>query len=53
MDTLVVAQGHQAETTMEVPLQAIGVPVTLAGDCCSPRSAEEAVYEGMMAGRNV
>jgi hypothetical protein len=24
-----------------------------AGDCLSPRSAEEAVYEGMMAGLQV
>ncbi|WP_108881302.1 oxidoreductase [Anderseniella sp. Alg231-50] len=52
-DTLVVAQGHQPETGMETALRSIGVPVTLAGDCLSPRSAEEAVYEGMMAARSV
>ena len=27
-----------------------GFPLHLAGDCLAPRSAEEAVYEGMTAG---
>jgi hypothetical protein len=29
------------------------MPIHLAGDCLSPRSAEEAIYEGMLAGRSV
>jgi 2,4-dienoyl-CoA reductase-like NADH-dependent reductase (Old Yellow Enzyme family) len=53
MDTLIAAQGHQPETSMEAVLRSSGVPVTLAGDCRSPRSAEEAVYEGLLAGRAV
>jgi hypothetical protein len=53
MDTLIVAQGHQPETSIEAALQSSGAVVTLAGDCRSPRSAEEAVYEGFLAGRNV
>ncbi len=53
MDTLIVAQGHRPDTRLEAVLRSSGVPVTLAGDCRSPRSAEEAVYEGMMAGREV
>ncbi len=53
MDTLVIAQGHRPETGIEAELRASGLPVTLAGDCRSPRSAEEAVYEGLLAGRSV
>lgn len=53
MDTLVLAQGHQPLTTLEDELLASPIPILVAGDCRSPRSAEEAVYEGMMAGREV
>jgi len=53
MDTLVIALGHQSETTLEQELAAIEVEIHLAGDCLSPRSAEEAVYEGMLAARNL
>ena len=53
MDTLVIAQGHQSETKLEQELTAINVEIHLAGDCLSPRSAEEAVYEGLLAARNL
>jgi 2,4-dienoyl-CoA reductase-like NADH-dependent reductase (Old Yellow Enzyme family)/thioredoxin reductase len=53
MDTLVIAQGHQPVVTLEQDLAEIDVEVHLAGDCLSPRSAEEAVYEGLMAARSV
>ena len=53
MDTLIVAQGHQPDNSLEAALRSKGMPVTLAGDCLSPRSAEEAVYEGLLAGRDV
>jgi 2,4-dienoyl-CoA reductase-like NADH-dependent reductase (Old Yellow Enzyme family) len=53
MDTLVVAQGHRPVTGLEEDLRGTGIPLCLAGDCNSPRSAEEAVYEGMQAGRAV
>ena len=53
MDTLVIAQGHQSDTTLEQELAAIEIEIHLAGDCLSPRSAEEAVYEGMLAARNL
>ncbi len=51
MDTLIVAQGQQPDTSLETALGACGIPVKLVGDCRSPRTAEEAVYEGLMAGR--
>ena len=49
-DTLVLALGHQSKNSMESVLQRTGIEYHLAGDCLSPRSAEEAVYEGMIAG---
>ncbi len=53
MDTLVLAQGHQPVTTLEDALRDGAIPIRLAGDCRSPRTAEEAVYEGMMVAREV
>jgi len=31
-------------------LQAMGVEVHMIGDCLSPRTAEEAVFDGLRAG---
>ena len=53
MDTLIIAQGHRPDTALEQELAQTDVVVHLAGDCLSPRSAEEAVYEGLMAARKV
>ena len=53
MDTLVLAQGHQPEIALEQPLRGRDLEMHLVGDCLSPRTAEEAVYEGMMAARKV
>jgi hypothetical protein len=53
MDTLVIVQGHQSVVTLEQDLAALDIEVHLVGDCLSPRSAEEAVYEGVMVARSV
>lgn len=53
MDTLVIAQGHQSVTTLEQELGEAEVEIHLAGDCLSPRSAEEAIYEGMIVARAI
>jgi 2,4-dienoyl-CoA reductase-like NADH-dependent reductase (Old Yellow Enzyme family)/thioredoxin reductase len=50
VETVVLALGHRPNTSLEEELTPLGVPLHLAGDCLAPRSAEEAVYEGMMAG---
>ena len=50
IDTVVLALGHQPVTSLEDELAGCDVEIHLAGDCLSPRSVEEAVYEGMMAG---
>jgi 2,4-dienoyl-CoA reductase-like NADH-dependent reductase (Old Yellow Enzyme family) len=53
VDTVVMAFGHQSDTRLEQDLMDSDIPVHLAGDCLSPRSAEEAIYEGLLAGRAV
>ena len=53
VDTVVMAFGHSPVTTLENELTGLGLAMQLAGDCLAPRSAEEAVYEGLLAGRAV
>jgi pyruvate/2-oxoglutarate dehydrogenase complex dihydrolipoamide dehydrogenase (E3) component len=53
MDTLVLVQGHQPVIALEQSLRGRDLEIHLVGDCLSPRTAEEAVYEGMMAAREV
>jgi pyruvate/2-oxoglutarate dehydrogenase complex dihydrolipoamide dehydrogenase (E3) component len=50
VDTLVLCLGHVPVETLSDSLQAMGVEVHLIGDCLAPRTAEEAVYEGLKAG---
>ena len=52
-DTLVLAQGHKPETSLEQALRGMDIDTRLVGDCLSPRSAEEAIYEGYMAARSL
>jgi 2,4-dienoyl-CoA reductase-like NADH-dependent reductase (Old Yellow Enzyme family)/thioredoxin reductase len=49
VDTLVLAQGHEAEATLLDGLVGYGGEVTAIGDCVSARTAEEAVFEGLKA----
>ena len=48
-DTLVLSYGHSPETRLETDLAGLDLPRHVVGDCLSPRSAEEAVYEGWAA----
>ena len=50
VDTLVTAQGHQSDTGLETDLAGWGGEVHIVGDCLAPRTAEEAVLEGLRAG---
>ena len=45
-DTVVVAQYNRADDALREPLSQAGFTIRLAGDCLSPRTAMEAVYEG-------
>jgi 2,4-dienoyl-CoA reductase-like NADH-dependent reductase (Old Yellow Enzyme family) len=49
-DTLVTAHGHQSVTNLEAELQDWPGEVHVIGDCLAPRTAEEAVLEGLRAG---
>ena len=50
VDTLVLNVPNLQEDGLVADLEALGIPYQLAGDALSPRTAEEAVYEGMLAG---
>ncbi len=50
VDTLVLAQSHRPLTDLEEALAGYAGDVHAIGDCRAPRTAEEAVYEGLMAG---
>ncbi len=49
-DTLVTALGHQSVTDLESGLSDWHGEVHVIGDCLAPRTAEEAVLEGLRAG---
>ncbi|MDZ4309077.1 MAG: FAD-dependent oxidoreductase [Cypionkella sp.] len=50
VDTLVLSLGHIPVDGLAAELQALGIAVTQIGDCLAPRTAEEAVYDGLKAG---
>jgi 2,4-dienoyl-CoA reductase-like NADH-dependent reductase (Old Yellow Enzyme family)/thioredoxin reductase len=50
VDTLVVSAGRTAGDELYLELESAGVPVGRAGDCLGPRSFEEAIREGTLAG---
>jgi 2,4-dienoyl-CoA reductase-like NADH-dependent reductase (Old Yellow Enzyme family) len=50
IDTLVTSLGHDAVNGLEAELADFGGEVHVIGDCLTPRTAEEAVLEGLKAG---
>jgi 2,4-dienoyl-CoA reductase-like NADH-dependent reductase (Old Yellow Enzyme family) len=50
VDTLVLCLGHERVAELETALGDLGIETHLAGDCLAPRTAEEAVLEGLKAG---
>jgi pyruvate/2-oxoglutarate dehydrogenase complex dihydrolipoamide dehydrogenase (E3) component len=52
-ETVVVALGHRSEDALLHELAAAGIAAEAIGDAMSPRSAEEAVLEGLKAGAAV
>ena len=50
VNTLVTALGHVSVDGLEAELAGLGLELRMAGDCLTPRTAEEAVLEGMKAG---
>ncbi|MFC3227936.1 FAD-dependent oxidoreductase [Marinibaculum pumilum] len=52
-DTLVACQHNRPEDGLEAELRALGLAPVLAGDCLTPRTALEAVFEGHRAARGI
>ena len=53
VDSLVLALGHRADVTLEEALDGTPGERYVIGDCRAARTAEEAVYEGLLAGRAI
>ena len=53
VDTLVTALGHTTNTELEKALSQLGIPHQLIGGSLSPRTAEEAILEGLRVGANL
>ena len=53
IDTVVLAGVLAPLTELEASLKASELEMHFAGDCLAPRSAEEAVYEGLLVGRAI
>jgi hypothetical protein len=55
VETLVLATGHAPEATLADALSAAGYQgeLHLIGDCLAPRTAEEAVLEGLKVGAEI
>jgi hypothetical protein len=47
VDTLVLCTGHTPVEELSDSLESLDVEVRIIGDAASPRSAEEAIYEGL------
>lgn len=50
VDTVVLSLGHRPVDGLAGVLERLGIETHLAGDCLAPRTAEEAVFEGLKAG---
>ncbi|GMG82123.1 FAD-dependent oxidoreductase [Paralimibaculum aggregatum] len=50
IDTLVLSLGHRAEDGLAAALAGLGPELHMIGDCVAPRTAEEAVLEGLELG---
>ena len=53
IDTLVLSLGQQAESQLENELLLAGIEAVTIGDCVLPRTAEEAIYEGLQTAINL
>jgi hypothetical protein len=50
IDTVVLCLGHRPVEALSEALERMGIETHMAGDCLAPRTAEEAVFEGLKAG---
>ena len=50
VDTLVLCLGHRPQDALQQELAGLDIEIRMAGDCLAPRTAEEAVFEGLKLG---
>jgi hypothetical protein len=50
INTLVNATGREADDSLALGLSQTGIPIRMIGDALAARTAEEAIYEGLIAG---
>jgi 2,4-dienoyl-CoA reductase-like NADH-dependent reductase (Old Yellow Enzyme family) len=50
VDTLITSLGHESVCALEDELADLAIPLHVIGDALAPRTAEEAVFEGLKAG---
>jgi 2,4-dienoyl-CoA reductase-like NADH-dependent reductase (Old Yellow Enzyme family)/thioredoxin reductase len=50
IDTLVLCTGHEPVSELTDELEDLGTDLRIIGDAAAPRTAEEAVFEGLQAG---
>ena len=53
VDTLVLSLGHKPLDDLETSLHKEGIDSWSIGDCVAVRTAEEAVYEGLITGNSI
>jgi 2,4-dienoyl-CoA reductase-like NADH-dependent reductase (Old Yellow Enzyme family) len=53
VDTLVLCTGHSPVTDLADTIEDLSVDMRIIGDAASPRTAEEAVYEGLVVGTEI
>jgi hypothetical protein len=53
VSSLVLAQGHDPDDSLATELDGYDAPVLLIGDALAPRTVEEAVLEGLVAGSEI
>jgi 2,4-dienoyl-CoA reductase-like NADH-dependent reductase (Old Yellow Enzyme family) len=53
IDTMVLSQGHDRVADLETELEGFGGELHVIGDALTPRTAEEAVLEGLKVGRAI
>jgi NADPH-dependent 2,4-dienoyl-CoA reductase/sulfur reductase-like enzyme len=53
VDTLVLCSGHMPVDDLSDAVQELGIDVHVIGDAASPRTAEEAVYEGLKVAADI
>jgi hypothetical protein len=53
IDTLVLCMGHAPVTDLADALEDMSTDVRVIGDAASPRTAEEAIFEGLRVGAEI